>query len=385
MKNSLNILLVVTFIVLLAGCLEQKENLETPLIPNIIIGVDSYSPPAYRGNLTIVNLIISGINVTKETEISLSYKTEVLRTDGSLESKPKDVYLIPDQKMLIFQRIVKAGEPPEKLYSNLTINVDKPAVDGEYYITVSGKDKGLDFGSAVLSFKIGKGGKLPQAKKDVWNIGYTRDQPPPLSEEEKAQALAIASNTSYLKGKRYEIVAVNSNFYDMENFSGFFPVITVDMEEQIVSYIIDMEEKKVLPYPIFAIKTKVPNIGIFTSDYESSGSNPNHPSIGRGKSTLINLTIQSSNLSNGTMLHLNYSIYARYPDGSTEKNPKGVDLFIEPDVVIFKDCIGRCYLHSNLTVKVSPIAKQGIYQLYFEGRATEEEVSSQVFQFALGK
>lgn len=70
------------------------------------------------------------------------------------------------------------------MYSNLTINVDKRAVDGEYYLTVSGKDKGLALGNAVLSFKIDKGGRLPLPKKNLWNIGYTI--PSSLNEKERA-------------------------------------------------------------------------------------------------------------------------------------------------------------------------------------------------------
>ncbi len=256
-----------------SGCIGTEERIQTPTIPNIIIGVDSYNPPAYRGNSTLVTLAINGINVTKGTEISLRYKTQIWHTDGSWEESPESVHLTPEQKPLVFQRAVRAvrsEEPPEKLYSNLTINVDKKAVDGEYYTTISGKNKGLAFGSAVLSFKIGKGGKLPLPKKNVWNIGYTIPSSlsekeraagssslmvgftdaPPLNEEEKLVAIAIASNDTSLKGKSYEITGVNSGFYDSQNYSGFFPVVTVDIGKPdelgaIVSYIIDLEERKV--------------------------------------------------------------------------------------------------------------------------------------------
>lgn len=231
-----------------------EEGIESnTLIPNIIIGVDSYNPPAYRGNSTLVTLAINGINVTKGTEISMSYKTQIWRADGSWEESPESVHLTPEQKPLVFQRTVKAGEPPEKLYYNLTVNIDKRAAEGDYYITISGKGKDRDsaFGSAVLSFKIGKGRKSPLQDRNVWNIGYTKDMLPPLSEEGKTEAVAIVINASYLKGKRYEIAGVSSGFYELENFSGFFPVVTADIGEpekpgSIMSYIIDMEEKKVL-------------------------------------------------------------------------------------------------------------------------------------------
>lgn len=250
-KISIRILILLSVALFISGCIGGEEKIQTPAIPNILIGVDSYTPPAYRGASTIVTLAISGINVTKGTETSLGYKTQIWHTNGSWEENPESVHLTFEQKPLIFQRTVKAGEEPEKLYSNLTIDVDRKAVDGEYYVTVSGKDKGLDFGSAVLSFKIGKGGMLPLPKKNVWNIGYTRDQPPPLSEEEKVEAIAIATNTTYLKNKRYGIVGVDSGFYEVDNFSGFFPRVTVDIGEQekpgsIVSYIVDLEEKKVV-------------------------------------------------------------------------------------------------------------------------------------------
>jgi len=104
----------------------------------------------------------------------------------------------------------------------------------------------------------------------VWNIGYTIPSSlsekeraigssylmvgfadaPPLSEEEKLVAIAIASNDTSLKGKSYEITGVDSGFYNSQNYSGFFPIVTVDIGKPdelgaIVSYIIDLEERKV--------------------------------------------------------------------------------------------------------------------------------------------
>ncbi len=196
-------------------------------------------------------------------------------TDGSWEEKPESIYLTPERKPLVFHRTVRAGEQPEKLYSNLTINVDKEAVDGEYYITVSGKDKDLAFGRAGLSFKIGKGGKLPLPKKNVWNIGYAKDMPPPLSEEEKKEALAIVANYSYLKDKRYEITGIGLSFYEFENFSGFFPVVTLNIKEKersigIWSYTVDMEERKVLTSFGFPLRP-VPSYFIGQAFSESFG------------------------------------------------------------------------------------------------------------------
>lgn len=278
MSTAVAVLLTLGLVLSLEGCIEQKESPQTT-IPDIIIGVDSYNPPAYRGNSTLVTLVISGINVAKDEEVSLDYKTVVLRTDGYEEPDPEGIKLLPEKKPLIFQRTVKAGEPPEKLYYNLTVNIDKRADEGDYYITISSKSKDKDsaFGSAVLSFKIGKGGKLPLPEKNVWNIGYTIPSSlsekeraagssslmvgftdaPPLSEEEKLVAIAIASNDTSLKGKSYEITGVNSGFYDSQNYSGFFPVVTVDIGKPdelgaIVSYIIDLEERKVFG------RTKIP-------------------------------------------------------------------------------------------------------------------------------
>ncbi len=170
----------------------------------------------------------------------------MVHTNGSLELSPDSVHLIPDQKPLTFKRTANAGEAPEKLYSNLTVTVDKTAADGDYYVTISGRDKGLAFESLVLSFKIGKGGKLPLPEKNVWNIGYTREQIPPLSEEEKAEAVAVAVNDTSLKGKSYGIIGVRLDFYDIGNFSGFFPVVSIGMEDVNGQYVIDLEDKKVL-------------------------------------------------------------------------------------------------------------------------------------------
>lgn len=274
MKNKASLIVLILFGValsLLSGCIGTEEKIQTPAIPNIIVIVDSYNPAAYKGSSTLVTLAISGNNVKKGTEISLNYKTRIWLANGSWEENPETVHLIAEQKPLVFQRTIKAVEQPEDLYSNLTVNVDKNAVDGDYYVTVSGKGKGLTFESAVLSFKIGKGGKFPLPDRNVWNIGYIIPSTiseeeraigssslmvgftdaPPLSEEEKLAAVALASNDTSLKGESHNITGVSSGFYDSQNYSGFFPVVTLDIGEQdepgaIVSYIIDLEEKKVI-------------------------------------------------------------------------------------------------------------------------------------------
>jgi S-layer protein (TIGR01567 family) len=241
---------------------EAGESDVTPSIPNIpIIGVESFSSPAYRGTSTNLKLFISGNNITKGTEISLDYKTLLLHTDGHFESNPTVVELIPEKKRLVFPQTVKAWDVPEKLlYSNLTINLSPYAADGSYYITMAAKYKGLEVGSGILSFKIGKGGKMYlQGRSEeeekllhmaTWNIGYERYQSPPLNDTEREDARAIAINDSYLKGRKYNITEITSESYDLQNFYGFLPVVTVDIGEpdkpgEIVRYTIDLEEKKI--------------------------------------------------------------------------------------------------------------------------------------------
>ncbi len=318
-KTSVCTLILLSGVLSLSGCIGGEERIQTPTIPNIIIGIDSYNPPAYRGNSTLVTLAISGIDVTKGAEISLSYKTQIWHTDGSWEENPESVHLAPEQKPLVFQRTVKAGEQPEKLYSNLTINLDKKAVDGEYYITVSGKDKCLAFGSAVLSFKIGKGGKLPLPKKNVWNIGYTKDMLPPLSEEERTEAVAIVANSSYLKDKSYEITGIVLSFYEFENFSGFFPVVTLNIKEKersigIWSYTVDMGERKVLtsvgfplrPVPTYFIgQAFSESIGIFTKKWDAG----NFPGFWRDAETGVST---ETLVANQSILNSSYRVIEKH-------------------------------------------------------------------------
>lgn len=241
---------------------EQEEPGGTSSIPNIpIIGVDSSSSPAYRGTSTNLKLFISGNNITKGTEISLDYKTLLLRTDGHFESNPGVIELIPDKRRLVFTQTIRAWDVPVKLLdSNLTINVSPSAADGSYYIIISAKYKSLQVGSGILSFKIGKGGKMYLEGRSeeeekllhmgTWDIGYERYQSPPLNDNEIEEARAIAVNDSYIKGRNYNITEITSESYDLQNFYGFLPVVTVNIGEpdksgEIVRYTIDIEERKV--------------------------------------------------------------------------------------------------------------------------------------------
>ncbi|CAG0957361.1 hypothetical protein METP2_00575 [Methanosarcinales archaeon] len=267
---------------ILSGCVSQQpgilkvnltdydslERIEGNVtIPNIvIIGVESISSPVYRGTSTNLKLFISGNNITKGTGISLDYKTLLLHTDGHFESNSGVVELIPDKEMLVFKQTIKGWDVPEKLlYSNLTINISPKAADGSYYILVAAKYKDLQVGNGILSFKIGKGTKMDlQGRSEdeekllhmgTWNIGYERYESPPLNYTEKEDAKAIAINDSYLKGRKYNITEISSETYDLQNFYGFLPVVTVDIGEpdrpgEIVRYTIDLEEKKIFKMAI---------------------------------------------------------------------------------------------------------------------------------------
>ncbi|MDD5615841.1 MAG: hypothetical protein PHH85_06520, partial [Candidatus Methanoperedens sp.] len=57
-KTSVCTLILLGVVLSLSGCIGTEEKIQTPTIPNIIIGVDSYNPPAYRGNSTFVTLAI---------------------------------------------------------------------------------------------------------------------------------------------------------------------------------------------------------------------------------------------------------------------------------------------------------------------------------------
>ncbi|MDD5616410.1 MAG: hypothetical protein PHH85_09430, partial [Candidatus Methanoperedens sp.] len=57
-KVSVCTMILLSIALFLSGCIGTEEKIQTPTIPNIIIGVDSYNPPAYRGNSTFVTLAI---------------------------------------------------------------------------------------------------------------------------------------------------------------------------------------------------------------------------------------------------------------------------------------------------------------------------------------
>lgn len=40
--------------------------------------------------------------------------------------------------------------------------------------------------------------------ENTWNTGYFGDKTPPINETEKAELTTIATDDTYLKGKRYE-------------------------------------------------------------------------------------------------------------------------------------------------------------------------------------
>ncbi len=139
-------------------------------------------------------------------------------------------------------------------YSNLTVKTWNASVEGDYFITATVKYRGWDVGKGVLSFKIDKGGKKSGGKsvtEGSWNIGYSADNPLPLNRTEKEKMITIALGDPELKGKRYKLEGVTSEFLDLENYSGFFAVVTVDVGDpdypgEIIRYIVDREEKKII-------------------------------------------------------------------------------------------------------------------------------------------
>lgn len=239
----------------------DNETFRKTPIPYIETRVESYNPPAYRGTLTNVTLYLTGSGVTKGTGISLEYKIELLNASGSFRSGYQWVDIIPEKKQLVFPRNMTDWDI-NLLKSNFTMNVSKEAPEGDYYITVTTKYRGMVVGSNVISFKIGRGGKQDLQEKNIYienlvfhlatmDIGYTRDHPPPLNETEKAEAKAIAVNDPYLRGKKYEVTGITSGLFNFKNFWGFFPVVEVDAGDpnqpgEYISFIIDVDDKKVL-------------------------------------------------------------------------------------------------------------------------------------------
>lgn len=247
----------------IGGCLRERGSLDETIDNETIYNYSmpdfeiqsfilSSGPPAYRGVSTSVTLLIrtgsTGISIPNGTEIFLDYKVELLRPDGTLESEPEGIEIIPEQKRFVFPGKVESWEI-NQIEPNLKVNTNPSAAEGDYFITLTWKFRGLVVDRNVLTFKIGKGWR--QSQYGGWNIGYSGDQSPPLSETEKAEAAAIAINDSYLKDRKCDIIEIKSEFHELESFSGFFPVVRIDVGEpqsigEIVSYIIDLEEKKVM-------------------------------------------------------------------------------------------------------------------------------------------
>jgi len=81
------------------------------------------------------------------------------------------------------------------------------------------------------------------------NIGYSADNPPPLNLTENEEMTEVVLHDQYLKQNMYKLIAVTSEFLELENYSGFFAVVTVDVGDpdypgEIIRYIVDREEKK---------------------------------------------------------------------------------------------------------------------------------------------
>lgn len=223
----------------------------TTLLPGIETRFESLSSPAYRGTSTVAKLsFAANNNPPNGSEIKVDYKTEGLHADGSPQSANDGFSIIPEKKKLIFP----GSEGQQIEYSNLTIKTSPKAAEGDYLITITSRYRGLVAGRIVLSFKIGKGGKKSGGKsmtEGSWNIGYSADNPLPLNMTEKEEMMTIALADPELKGRRYELKGVTSEFLDLENYSGFFAVVTVDVGDpdytgEIIRYIVDREEKKII-------------------------------------------------------------------------------------------------------------------------------------------
>jgi len=139
-------------------------------------------------------------------------------------------------------------------YSNLTIKTSNASAEGDYFITVTVRYRGWVVGKNVFSFKIGKGGRKSGGKSMIegsQNIGYSADNPPLLNLTENAETAEVALRDPFLKGRIYKLIGVTSEYFDLENYSGFFAVVAVDVGDpdfpgEVIRYIVDMEEKKII-------------------------------------------------------------------------------------------------------------------------------------------
>lgn len=222
----------------------------TRQLPRIETRVESISSPAYRGTSTIAGLsFVAPDYVPNGSEILVDYRTEMLHTDGSLEPEPEGFNIIPEKKRLVLER----GNGRLVAYSNLTVKTSNASAEGDYFITATARYRGWVVGKNVFSFKIGKGGKKSGGKsmtEGSQNIGYSADSPP-LNLTENAEMAEVALRDPYLRGRVYKLIGVTSEYLDLENYSGFFAVATVDVGDQdypgeIIRYIVDREEKKII-------------------------------------------------------------------------------------------------------------------------------------------
>ncbi|VVB87591.1 S-layer protein [uncultured archaeon] len=357
MRNLTIILLgiFVLEIALISGCIEKnktgptgEEINGTGQLPYVEIRVESISSPAYRGISTIAGLSFTAPDdATNGSEILLDYGTAMLHPDGSLELEPGGIYVIPEKKRLVLERMYlftwdeipgkdsgklieylermyflldwlktakiekiennrtirvftennsillklnddKTGVDlrsgiyaPEKLfavfdnerlniydkqtpfergngqlvaYSNLTVKTSNASAEGDYLITATARYRGWAVGKNVFSFKIGKGGRKSGGKsmtEGSQNIGYSADNPPPLNLTENAEMAEVALRDPFLKGKMHRLIRVTSEYLDLENYSGFFVVVDVDVGDpdypgEVIRYIVDREEKRII-------------------------------------------------------------------------------------------------------------------------------------------
>ncbi len=217
---------------------------------NVETRIEAINSPAYRGTTTIARLSFTvPDHVPNGSDILLEYRKDMVHTDGSLETEPAGFLIIPEKKRLALER----GNGRLVAYSNFTVKTGNASVEGDYLITSTLRYRGWVVGKNVFSFKIGKGGKKTEGRsmtESSLNIGYSADNPPPLNLTEKEELTEVVLRDPYLKEKMYKLIAVTSEFLALENYSGFFAVVTVDVGDpdypgEIIRYIVDREEKKI--------------------------------------------------------------------------------------------------------------------------------------------
>jgi hypothetical protein len=121
-----------------------------------------------RGNSTIINLTISGvgINVTKGTEIILSYSIEAWYPDGTHYpsnniSKPA-INVSFEPRSVTFPRSSANRSDVIKLNATAIVEISALASDGNYYLWIGGKsNQDIEIAGPSIPIIIGKGGKPP--------------------------------------------------------------------------------------------------------------------------------------------------------------------------------------------------------------------------------